>query len=155
MARRPAPKNDARTTNARAREPAHEPKRLARICERIRGGLSVDASCWAEGIDPDAVRSAGRQGHDEVRLALEQARADAEAARVRRLDELIEAGKPTGGATWMLERLHRKSYHIPQKVALGGDPEAPPMRTEGSEPVTEAQLLERLEVLRSKLGGSR
>lgn len=140
-------KAKAVATNARAREPAHEPKRLARICERIRGGLSVDASCWAEGIDPDAVRAAGRQGHDEVKLALEQARADAEAARVRRLDELIAEGKPTGGLTWMLERLHRRSYHIPQKVALGGDEDAGPVQT-----TVKITLAEAIEAAREREG---
>lgn len=140
-------KAKAVATNARAREPAHEPKRLARICERIRGGLSVDASCWAEGIDPDAVRAAGRQGHDEVKLALEQARADAEAARVRRLDELIAEGKPTGGLTWMLERLHRRSYHISQKVALGGDEDAGPVQT-----TVKITLAEAIEAAREREG---
>jgi hypothetical protein len=118
-------RTDAR---ARAREPAHEPKRIARICERIRGGLSVDASCWSEGIDPQAVRAAGVH-HPEVKIALEQARADAEAARVRRLETLIEEGKPTGGATWLLERLHPSQYHLPSKVHLGGDEEAGPVQT--------------------------
>lgn len=139
-------KAESGPTDARARVPAHEPTRIGRICERIRSGLSVDASCWAEGIDPDAVRASGHH-HPEVKVALEQARADAEAARVRRLDELIAAGMPTGGLTWMLERLHRRSYHIPQKVALGGDEDAGPVQT-----TVKITLAEAIEAAREREG---
>jgi hypothetical protein len=114
----PAPPTDAR---ARA-------ERLDRICERIRGGSSVDAACWREGVDPDAIRGRCRTNPDE-KAKIEAARAEAEDARREQLRELVASGMPTAGATWMLERLHRGQYHLPSKVHLGGDEEAGPVAT--------------------------
>lgn len=110
-------------TDARARE-----ERLDRICERIRGGSSVDAACWREGVDPDAVRGRCRTQPAE-KAKIEAARAEAEDARRAQLAALIDDGKPTAGATWMLERLHRGQYHLPSKVHVGGDEEAGPVAT--------------------------
>jgi hypothetical protein len=112
-------------TDAPARARAEQ---LARICERIRGGSSVDAACWREGLNPDTLRSRCRANPEELAL-VEAARAEAEDARREQLRELVASGMPTAGATWMLERLHRGQYHLPSKVHLGGDEEAGPVAT--------------------------
>lgn len=111
-------------TNARARA-----EQLTRICDRIRGGSSVDAACWREGISPDAARSRWRHAPAELAL-VEAARAEAEDVRREEIKALVAAGMPTAGATWMLERLHRGQYHLPSKVHVGGDEEAGPVRAE-------------------------
>lgn len=135
----------AAPTDARARE-----ERLDRICERIRNGSSVDAACWREGVDPDAIRGRCRTQPAE-KAKIEAARAEAEDARREQLKELVAAGMPTAGATWMLERLHRGQYHLPTRVLSGQDPEAGPVQVEAA-PLTEEALRKRLEAVRAKLG---
>jgi hypothetical protein len=109
--------------NARAREP--ETVHL-RIADRMRAGSSFSAACWREGEPPEAVRSKMRH-NPRIAALIEGARAEAEDARRERLTRLVEDGKPTGGATWELERLHRAEFHLPTKIAMGGDAEAPPV----------------------------
>lgn len=114
---------NAPPTDARARA-----ERLDRICARIRAGSSVDAACWREGVDPDAIRGRCRTNPDE-KAKIEAARAEAEDVRREEIRTLIAEGKPTAGATWLLERLHRGQYHLPSKVHVGGDEEAGPVAT--------------------------
>lgn len=109
--------------NARAREP--EAVHL-RIADRMRAGSSFSAACWREGEPPEAVRSKMRH-NPRIAALIEAARHEAEDARRAKLDELVAEGKPTGGLTWQLERLHRAEFHLPTKIAMGGDAEAPPV----------------------------
>ncbi len=139
-------------TNARAhaKDPTAEAQRIDRIAQRIRDGSSVDAACWREGIDPDAVRSTMRR-HPDVRAIIEGARAEAEDERRAKLDVLVAEGKPTAGASWMLERLHRGTFHLPTKIAMGQDPDAGPVQVERAE-MTEAQIRDRVRLLAEKIG---
>jgi hypothetical protein len=131
-------------TDARARV-----ELLERICARIRAGSSMDAACWREGIDPQAVRSTMRR-HESVRTAVEAARAVAEDARRERMDAMIDDGKPTRGLEWQLQRLHPHVYDAPTKVELTGA-DGGPLTSQTVEPTEEA-LRARLEAIRAKLG---
>lgn len=137
-------------TDARARE-VDPDERLRRICQRIREGSSVDAACWREGIDPDAVRSTMRR-HPDVRAQVEAARAEAEDMRRQRLAMLIEEGRPTAGATWELERLHRSTYHLPSKVDLSASVTSAPATSEQARRLADAAA-EHARLLEESEGG--
>lgn len=128
-----AGKNAHAHAHARAQEKAPVPgsdtpeaQRLDRICARIRSGSSLSAACWQEGLNPKALRSTMTR-NEAVEAAVEAARHAAEDARLRTLEVLVAEGKPVGGVTWALERLHRAEFHLPTKIAMGGDAEAPPV----------------------------
>lgn len=119
-------------TDARARV-----ELLERICARIRAGSSMDAACWREGIDPQAVRSTMRR-HESVRTAVEAARAVAEDARRERMDAMIDDGKPTRGLEWQLQRLHPHVYDAPARLEVSGPDGGP---TQGEIKITLADAL--------------
>lgn len=102
---------------------------LEAICEAIEAGSTMSGAAWSAGVTPASLEAQIRE-NPMVQMRVEAARAKAEAREVAKLDELIAQGKPTAGQTWKIERMHRRNFHIPSKVALSGDDDAGPVRAQ-------------------------
>ena len=124
---------------------------LDRIERLIASGLPRATAANMCGVTPQAL--ADREREDvEVAARLAVARAQSEQVHLDRLDELIENGKPTAGLTWKIERLFKREWHIPTKIAMGQDPDAGPVKVEAHQVLSEDELRERARRLVAKIG---
>lgn len=85
------------------------PEIQERICQLVRAGNTVEVCAEAAGIAPATYYGWMQQGiegdgvHGEFRRAVEQARAEAEAILVGRVQRAAQSGS-WRAATWLLER---------------------------------------------------
>lgn len=111
-----APRKPAQLATSRARVNASPvPDAIAAICASVEAGLPVVKAAWMHGVHPDALESQARH-HAEIGAMLAGARARACAARLAKLDALIDEGKPTTGQCWLIERLDRDVFHLPTMI---------------------------------------
>lgn len=109
--------SSSHASRARARSflasPVHDV--IDAICEEIAGGSPQASAAAKHGVSAEALR--GRANEDpEIAMKLSRALAMGEAKARRKLEDLIEEGLPTGGQTWLMERLYRGTYNIPTLV---------------------------------------
>lgn len=142
-------------TRARTREwfARNWREQVPAIVADIESGVPLQPACVRNGVSPDTVRDAiDRRDPDAEPIQVARAALEAELAQAFRSQAL--SGEAATGVRDLLARIAPKRWHLPERIHIGGDEDAPPVRSEAA-PVTEAQLLARLEVLRSKLGGAK